>query len=66
MRLRTEENELGFLWNPILRQSFLKGVMLPRLCRICASPLYWRGAALLCSKQCDAHELRRESDEASE
>jgi hypothetical protein len=66
MRLRTEENELGFLWNPILRSSFLKGVMLPRLCRVCAAPLYWRGSALMCSKMCDAHELRRESEEDSE
>lgn len=60
LRLRSEENEPGFLWNPALRASYLKGVMLPRLCRVCGLPLYWRGEIVACSGRCDAMELAHE------
>ena len=53
LSLRSGENEFGYLWTAALRNGYLKGTTLPRLCRVCALPLYWRGVALVCSGKCD-------------
>lgn len=53
LNMRSNENEPGFLWNPLFRQSYLRGVLLPRKCRVCDAPMYWVKTFFVCSKKCD-------------